>query len=226
MFTPFMAGCSVSNHIGKETMLHRLCRAKVAFFDIDGVFYPGTAVVMKEQVINVNGLGSVVIPGGEMAKERSLVDGQGISFLRAMGMRIVFVTNESDAFIRPVLDKLNSLPSVKSGKWPPIIASVHKIGDEKLEFCQGLLDSPDFAAAGKVSWDECLYMGDDIGDVRVMQQVHAHDGLVVVPQQAEMIVQQWAHIKTDRVGGCGAIRDLANLIVKVREVDPLTLDLK
>lgn len=198
-------GTSLDSEIEK-----RLSVTKVVFFDVDGIFFSGRSFVM---------------PVGEIAKERSLIDEQGLSFLRALGLRIAFVTGESSAFMRPMIHKLNNLPSVRAGKWPKITLAANKVGDEKLHFCQKFLSELSVADVG-LHWDQVVYMGDDIGDFKVMKRVIDGHGVVVAPFQAEKIVKDVAHFITARCGGNGAIRDLANLMLEARGVDPTTLTLK
>lgn len=203
-----------------------LARAKIVFFDVDGVFFSGKSIVFPEHLFRFIGArGMINFHGGETGKERSLVDGQGISFLRDLGLQIVFVTGESDAFISPILTKLNNLPSVKSGKWTPIWLIANMIGSEKLQACRHYLETFPFVEGGRY-WDQVVYMGDDIGDLAVMKEVVKGKGVVVVPNQAEQIVKSLAHVMTSRYGGDGAIRDLANLMLSVRGIDPTTLALK
>src|SRR6516164_5698294 len=76
--------------------------------DADGVWFTGkeTRFVLYD--------GNVAI-----GKVRSLADGQGLSFLRALGIEVVFASGEGQP-LQSVVEKLNALPSVVSGLWPPI----------------------------------------------------------------------------------------------------------
>src|SRR5450756_663446 len=83
---------------------------RVFFCDSDGVLFPNT----------------VLMGAPYKAKYRSYYDGQGISLLRAVGIRVVFITNEKGdaaAALRETVAKLNSLPSSKPQKadgWEPV----------------------------------------------------------------------------------------------------------
>src|SRR3989338_7155181 len=60
---------------------------------------------------------------GPIAKIRSHADGQGISLLRASGLKIACVSGESGmpaAFLERLVEKGNNLPSVKGGRWSPV----------------------------------------------------------------------------------------------------------
>lgn len=131
-------------------MRETLKNIKAAVFDGDGVFFTGHVLV---------------IPGrGEYLKERSHVDGQGISFLRACGIRVALVSGEATGFLEAVGEKLNALPSVREGKWPPIAIFTGPQGKDKV------------AAVGRwlnelgISWQECAAMGDDVSDYELLKK--------------------------------------------------------
>ena len=174
---------------------------KAVVFDGDGVFFTGRVFV-----------GST----GESLKERSYVDGQGVSLLRASGIRIAFVTNEKSGFLENVVDKLNNLPSCKDGRFEVVSIFTNFIGKGKVEVIEGWLEEIG------VSWAECAYMGDDLGDYEILKKV----GLKTAPAQAEEVIKKICDYVTERVGGDGAIRDVANLILDAKGIDPTTLSLK
>ena len=72
-----------------------------------------------------------------------------------------------------------------------------------------------------IGWDDCAYMGDDVHDYAVMKKV----GLAAAPAQAEDVVKEISDFIAPRNGGDGAIRDLVNLIVKAKNIDPTSLEL-
>lgn len=177
---------------------------KAVIFDADGVVFSGQVFM---------GVG----PDGvykEMLKTRSHIDGQGISLLRSTGLRVAIVTAES-SFAQVLVDKLNNLPSAKSGAWVPIDIFTKQIGTEKTTVIG------DWLAKNNISWSECAYMGDDVGDFSVMQKV----GLPSAPVQAEDLVKDIALFVAERRGGDGAVRDLCNFILDAKGVDQKTLAL-
>ncbi len=180
-------------------MVDRTKKIKAVSLDCDGVFFDGKAYIHPQD--------------GEVFKVRSLVDGQGISLLRAAGVRIGFFTAEKSGFIEKVCEKLNNLPSVKNGTWPPIGVFSGLMGHEKVEAVEKWLSD-----AG-VSWEECAHMGDDLSDYEVMQKV----GLAAAPAQAEAVIKKLVHFVAERHGGDGAIRDLANFILEAKGVDVTAL---
>lgn len=182
-----------------DDVLMRAKRVRGVAFDCDGVFFTGRVFVDQTN--------------GEQLKERSLVDGQGISLLRDAGVRIAFVTAESTGFMNPIVEKLNNLKSVKDGSWAPLDLYTGAMGKGKVEIIEKWLQDQ------KLAWDECAYMGDDLSDYEVLQKV----GLAVAPAQAENIIKRNVHFVARRHGGDGAIRDLANLILEAKGINPTQL---
>ena len=172
---------------------------KAVVFDGIGVFFSECVYIHPEH--------------GERYAMRSHVDGQGISLLRAAGIRVALATSEKIGFTKMMIDKLNSLPSVKEETWYPIElidsgSRVERIGE--------------WLASFGATWDECAYMGDDLGDYEPMKKA----GLAAAPVQAEQVIKKIAHYVAPRRGGDGAIRDLCNLILEAKGIDPVTLPLK
>lgn len=185
-----------------EELKEKLRKIKAIAFDGDGVFFSGRVFVDPEK--------------GEVYKERSHVDGQGISFLRAIGIRVALISGEKTGFFEAIGQKLNSLPSVKEGKWSEITIFTGSQGSQKTETIEKWLEEIG------VEWQECAAMGDDLADYQLLKKA----GLAVVPAQAEDVIKKIADYITPREGGNGAIRDFCNLILEAREIDPIFLTLR
>lgn len=175
---------------------------KVVVFDSIGVLFSSTVIFDDNK--------------GEVLRTRSHLDGQGISLLRSAGLRIVFVSASADHFVFSLCHRFNNLPSVANGNWAVVDLYRGITGKDKVEVLEKWLKD------NNISWDECAYMGDDIGDYHVMQKV----GFRAVPADAEDIVKKDAHFVAVRNGGSGAVRDLCNFILNAKEVDITTLALK
>ena len=175
---------------------------KVVVFDSIGVLFSSTVLFDAEK--------------GETLRTRSHVDGQGISFLRAAGIRVVFMSASDDGFIRTLEKRLNGLPSVANGSWAPIPVFAGITGQAKADTLGAWLEE------NNLSWSECAYMGDDIGDWQAMQKA----GFRAAPASAEEMIKKDAHFVASRTGGAGAVRDLCNHILEAQEVDVTTLALK
>lgn len=68
----------------------------------------------------------------------------------------------------------------------------------------------EIASAEKISTERIVYMGDDLPDLAVMSRV----GLAVAPANARAEVKAAAHWVTRARGGDGALRELAEVILK------------
>jgi len=62
--------------------------------------------------------------------------------------------------------------------------------------------------------DQIAYIGDDYTDVVIMRRV----GLAVATSNAAPEVKHFAHYVTERGGGCGAMREVAVLLMKAQGV--------
>ncbi|MFH1714289.1 MAG: HAD hydrolase family protein [Candidatus Nealsonbacteria bacterium] len=180
----------------------KLKKIKAVVFDGDGVFFSGTVFVSPEK--------------GEALKERSHVDGQGISFLRAIGIRIAIISGEKTGFVEIIGEKLNNLPSVISEEWPEMGIFTGSQGSGKVETIEGWLKEIG------VSWQECCVMGDDLSDYDLLQKA----GVASAPSQAEEVIKGISDYVALREGGKGAIRDLCNLILEAKEINMNTLKLR
>lgn len=176
---------------------------KVFFCDSDGVMFPNT----------------VLMGTPYKTKYRSYYDGQGITLMRGLGIRVVVITGvKGDAAlaIRETVERLNSLPSSKPQKtdgWEPVVLYEGRNGVEKLETAEAFLSEHGYTL------DEAAYMGDDVIDVALLKQV----ALPTAPAQAEEVIKNICVFVAKREGGMGAIRDFANMILEMRGVDPFTL---
>ena len=179
----------------------KLKKIQEVVFDGDGVFFTGRVFVGFS---------------GEVMKERSLVDGQGISFLRAAGIRIAFCTGEDGRFFEPVVEKMNGLPSVTSGAWPRVHLFTDRHQSGKVEAVNIWLTEC------RIEWEQCAVMGDDFSDYGLFQKCSFR----VAPEQAEKELREMADFVTPRVGGDGAIRDFANLILQAKGISKYSLAIK
>ncbi len=183
-------------------MNEKLKNIKAVAFDGDGVFFSGRVFIDPEK--------------GEAYKERSHVDGQGISLLRAIGIKVAIVSSEKTGFIEKIGEKLNNLPSVQEGKWAKMGIFTGPQGKGKVETLDNWLKE------NNLTWEELAIMGDDLSDYNMLKKA----GFAAVPNQAEEVVKKIADYIAPREGGNGAIRDLCNLILEARDIDVTTLALR
>ena len=126
------------------------------------------------------------------------------------------VSGESTGFIETIGEKLNSLPSVKEGKWPKMGVFVGGQGSKKVEAVENWLKEMG------IHWQECAAMGDDVADYQLLKMV----GFAAAPAQAEAIIKEMVDYVAPRKGGDGAIRDLCNLILEAKGIDFTSLALR
>lgn len=185
-----------------DKVKQKLIALKGVIFDADGVFFTG------QETRGVLASGEVVV-----CKTRSLIDGQGISFLRALGVQVVFATGEGEP-LSSIVAKLNELPSVRSGAWAPIehFTKQKGVGGKVPLLEQWLVQKA-------LTWNDCAYMGDDRTDVEAMKLA----GFKVAPANAQPFIKAMADVVTDARGGDGAIREFADMVLEARGVDPQAL---
>lgn len=182
--------------------MEMLKTAKVLLLDADGVWFTG------DEIRGTLSSGESIV-----FKSRHFHDAQGLSFLRGIGMRVVFVSGEGEP-LQSIVKKINELPSVRSGAWAPveIFTGKLKLGD-KVSTIEAWLTENGF------TWSDCMYVGDDRNDVEPMKKV----GLAVCPGDARRLVKPLAHLVLKAGGGKGAIRELAEMILDARGIDESTL---
>jgi 3-deoxy-D-manno-octulosonate 8-phosphate phosphatase (KDO 8-P phosphatase) len=128
---------------------------------------------------------------GEVLKRFSIVDGMGVTRLRARGFSVGIVTGERSASIVARAAKLG-------------IEEVHLGVSDKgacLEAFRARLGLPPEAIA---------FFGDDVNDLSVVPQV----GLFGAPANVLPDVRPVAHWVSPRGGGLGAFRDFAELVLR------------
>ncbi len=174
---------------------------KGLILDADGVWFTGHEY---RAVIN----GSVLL-----MKKRDFHDGQGLSFLRALGIKIVFATGDGEP-LQSTVQKINELPSVKSGEWAQVDFFVGELSrGGKVASLEAWLTKY------SLSWSDCAYIGDDRTDLEAMQLA----GLKVAPANATRLIKKMTDINLSVAGGDGAIREFAEMVLDARGIDEASL---
>jgi len=186
----------------KTEIERRLKTIKAIILDGDGVWFTGDEY-------------RGVLPDGKAVifKSRHHHDGQGLTFLRAIGLKVLFATSEGEPMLS-VVEKLNNLPSVKKGVFGPLdaLANLQKLGS-KVESIEGWLSK------NNLTWDECAYIGDDRTDWEAMQKA----GLTATPGNGQRFIKKIAHIQLTKDGGKGAVREFSEMVLDARGVHEGTL---
>jgi 3-deoxy-D-manno-octulosonate 8-phosphate phosphatase (KDO 8-P phosphatase) len=183
-------------------MNEKLKSIKGLILDGDGVWFTGQEF-------------RAVIPSGDVIvlKPRHHHDGQGVSFMRAIGLKILFATAEGQP-MGSVVEKLNKLPSVKSGAWAPVSVLMDlKEQGTKVDAIEHWLEGQG------LTWADCAYIGDDRTDYECMQRA----GISVTPANGQRLIKNIAHLTLTKDGGAGAIREFAEMVLDARGINESTL---
>jgi 3-deoxy-D-manno-octulosonate 8-phosphate phosphatase (KDO 8-P phosphatase) len=133
---------------------------------------------------------------GEELKVFNVKDGQGIANWREKGFITGIISGRSSIMVERRAEELGIM-FVKQG-------SKDKIKDFE-----------DILAKSGVSAEETAYIGDDIPDIQIMKLV----GLAVAVADADKTLFEFAQLKTNKDGGFGAVREVTDLLLKIKEAE-------
>ena len=142
-----------------------------------------------------------VADDGARIRAFDVKDGSGIVYLQRVGVRVALLSGESRDAVRHRAERLG-------------IETVLLGYKDKREGLAHLL------AAEKVEADAVAYVGDDLPDIPVMTRV----GLAIAVRDAHPLVRGVAHWVTRRPGGRGAVREVAERLLKVKGLWPDVLE--
>jgi 3-deoxy-D-manno-octulosonate 8-phosphate phosphatase (KDO 8-P phosphatase) len=156
------------------------------------------AAQVKLLVLDVDGVltnGQVFFgqDGKELMKAFDIQDGLGIKLLQQCGIETAVITGRNSKMVLSRCDELG-------------IKHVFMGVDNKAIALGELLKRTAHTPAN------CAVMGDDWPDLPMMK----HAGLRVCPAQGHEAVREFAHFVTSKAGGCGAVRELCDLILKAQ----------
>jgi 3-deoxy-D-manno-octulosonate 8-phosphate phosphatase (KDO 8-P phosphatase) len=135
----------------------------------------------------------IVLPGGVMARRMNVKDGYALQLAVKKGYNIVII---SGGVSEEVADRLNKLG----------VSAVFMKVTDKLRVLK------EYVEVKKLSWQEVMFMGDDIPDLEVMQKV----GLACCPVDAVSEIKEIAAYISPLKGGLGCGRDVIEKILKIR----------
>jgi len=188
-----------------KDLLERAKNVKAVGLDVDGVFFDSRVFIGQDGKLNL--------------KARSFYDGAGILMLMASGIHVAFITREKSTFIQGQAERFNGIISRSKNKSAALELVTEVTNEGKASALAKWIKSL------RLGLSDSAYMGDDIFDYDALKYVADGGGFAAAPQQAEEIVKKIVHYVTPRRGGGGAIRDLVNLILAAKNVDPLKLDI-
>jgi YrbI family 3-deoxy-D-manno-octulosonate 8-phosphate phosphatase len=131
---------------------------------------------------------------GEFMKSFSTYDGMATSLLMNEGIDVAILTSEKSEIVKARAKKLG-------------IKYVYINEKEKLFRMEYLCNRLN------ISMDEVAYIGDDINDLEVLQQV----GISAMPCTSPILDKVNPDYITKRSGGDGAFREFADLLIKYRK---------
>ena len=137
---------------------------------------------------------------GRVMKGFHAHDGFAIHLLKMAGIKCGFITGRHDNATKARADYLK------------VDFYLSLIGDKGAAFRQLLLDYG-------ISPDESMFVGDDLNDLKAFEVA----GLTVAVRNATSHIRKCADIVTEASGGAGAIREVAELILRARGIDPVEL---
>ncbi|MHB8522936.1 MAG: KdsC family phosphatase [Limisphaerales bacterium] len=137
--------------------------------------------------------GSVFMGGAAEVKRFNIPDGLGLRLLQRSGIRVGWISN------RPS-------PATELRAQDLKIDFLHQAQDNKVVAAETILNR------AAVAWSQTAYVGDDIVDLGVLKRA----GLAVVVADGLREARAIAHYVTRKGGGNGAVREVAELILKAQ----------
>ena len=154
---------------------------------------------IKLAAFDVDGVmtdGSLIyLPDGSEAKAFGAKDGLGLSMLAAAGIKTAIITAKDSSCVKQRAKTLNITKLFLNQKNK--ILALNELCDEFL-----------------LSYDEILYMGDDLPDIEVLNKT----GLAVCPNDAVDEVKEICDIVVSKDGGRGAVREICDFILKAKNI--------
>ena len=134
-----------------------------------------------------------VSENGDEKKSFNARDGQGISLFQRAGWKTGIISGRKSS-------------AVERHAQAHKMAFVRQFAKVKIPALEEILAKAD------VLPQECAYIGDDLADIPIMQRV----GLAIAVADAVAETRQAAHYVTQLKGGCGAVREVTDLILKTQ----------
>lgn len=162
------------------------------------MYYSKRATAIKMVIFDVDGVltdGTIAVgTTGELMKNFNCQDGLGISLLHKAGIKTAIITGRTSEIVKIRSQELN-------------ITEVYQGVANKLDtFCH-------LKEKYHLEKNEISYVGDDLIDLPVMLQV----GLACAVDNAVYEVKEVAHYVAKKEGGKGAVREIAEMILKSQE---------
>ena len=151
---------------------------------------------VKVFLCDVDGIltdGGIYIDGSHEWKRFHVRDGLGLQLLQRSGIRVGWITHRPS---QATLQRAKDLG----------IDLLRQSNQEKVKVVEGLLREIG------VEWEQAAYMGDDLVDLGVLRRV----GFAATVPEAISEAKQVAHYVTHASAGCGAVREVVELILRAQ----------
>jgi 3-deoxy-D-manno-octulosonate 8-phosphate phosphatase (KDO 8-P phosphatase) len=157
-------------------LLQRAKPIRLLFLDVDGVLTDGTIYYSSQ---------------GEALKPFNTLDGQGIRYLRDVGIEVGIISGRGSESLRARAQDLG-------------IKELHMSVQDKRQKAQEILTRLGF------EWSQVAVMGDDWPDLPLLNRA----GLSCAPSNAHPELRIRVHCVTSKTGGHGAVREVCDFILK------------
>jgi 3-deoxy-D-manno-octulosonate 8-phosphate phosphatase (KDO 8-P phosphatase) len=137
--------------------------------------------------------GIILDDNGIETKRFDVKDGHGLTLLRQAGIQVALLTGRISQVVSRRADELNITEVIQGAR-------------DKKKAYQDLKNRTGFQN------EEIAYVGDDVVDIPILQQV----GVAIAVQDAVEEVKAVVHYVTSCPGGKGAIREVVELLLKTQ----------
>jgi 3-deoxy-D-manno-octulosonate 8-phosphate phosphatase (KDO 8-P phosphatase) len=174
--------------IENRTLFQRSLRMNV-LEDFQGI----TTFVFDVDGVMTDG-GILLLENGLQARRMNIKDGLALQMAISNGYRVLVISGGSS---EPVIRRLQYLG----------LEEINLGLKDKLKFMQHYLET------NGIKWNEVLYMGDDLPDIPVLEQV----GLSCCPADAAIEVKKLSKYISPIKGGFGCVRDVIEKVLKLND---------
>jgi 3-deoxy-D-manno-octulosonate 8-phosphate phosphatase (KDO 8-P phosphatase) len=135
----------------------------------------------------------IVLPNGVMARKMNVKDGYALQLAAKRGYNVIIISG---------------------GKSEEVAERLHKLGIKEvyMQVIDKVSVLNNYLLTNNITWDETLYMGDDIPDLSVMKKV----GISCCPVDAVSEIKEISNYISPFNGGFGCARDVIEKVLKLR----------
>jgi 3-deoxy-D-manno-octulosonate 8-phosphate phosphatase (KDO 8-P phosphatase) len=135
-----------------------------------------------------------VLPDGVMARKMNVKDGYALQLAVKRGYNVIIISGGNSVEVKERLLKLG-------------VREVFMQVTDKVNVLNNYL------SANNITWEETLYMGDDIPDMEVMRKA----GLASCPSDAVTEIKEISAFISPLRGGFGCAREVIEKVLKLRQ---------